>query len=71
MHNKKAFMLVTHLFLVVCVCSCLLTPVDAVSVEEPGHDDRGLSAVLYDNSNGLPAPRLLRSTRSYSGSLRA
>ena len=56
MRNKKTFMFVTHLFLVVCVLAGLLTSVGAASAEESGHDDSGFSAVLYDNSNGLPAP---------------
>ena len=55
MNKKKTFRFVTGLFLVVWVLSGLLTSAGAASVEEQAHDS-GFSAVLYDNSNGLPAP---------------
>ena len=53
MYGKKTFIRIAHFFFIVCMLSRLLIPVSAASAEELNRD-RGFSAILYDNSNGLP-----------------
>ena len=55
MHNKKCFLKFKHLLLTVAVLLNLLVPFSTVSAEISGDtEELGFSAVLYDNSNGLP-----------------
>ena len=53
MHSKKSLFFAAQLFLIVCVLTYLLICAGAASAEELDRD-RGFSAILYDNSSGLP-----------------
>ena len=56
MHNKRFYLHRKHLFLAIFVIISLLLPVRTASAKGPavGEEEWGFSAILYDNSNGLP-----------------
>ena len=53
MHTRRIYRFVAHLLFVICILSSLFIPVRPASAEEPERDT-GFSAILYDNSSGLP-----------------
>ena len=53
MHSKRIFVFITHLFLAVCVFWHSFVPSSIASAEDSDRD-RGFSAILYDNTTGLP-----------------
>ena len=65
MHSKRTLFLITYLFVAVCVLSSLFL-VGAASAEEADRD-RGYSAILYDNSSGLPTSEANATTQTGIG----
>ena len=56
MHNTEYFLQIKHLFLTIFLLFGLLVPGSTVSakVSDDSEEGMGFSAILYDNSNGLP-----------------
>ena len=69
MHNNKCHLHLIHLFLAVFVLFCLLIPVSTVSAKVPdtGEEEWSFSALLYDNSNGLPTSEANAIAQSRNG----
>lgn len=69
MYNKKGFLQIKHLLLAVVILLNLLAPVNTVSAEVSGNTigESGFSAVLYNNSNGLPTSEANAIAQTQSG----
>ena len=71
MRNKKHSLQLKNLFWAMFAIFSMLVPVSTVSAEEPdtSEEEWGFSAILYDNSNGLPASEAnaIAQTRNNAG----